>query len=176
MPIREYKRLWCKKCNDWELFEQQYPNPSEWFCKECESVHEKVFLSEIPEEKLIEQRERYKEKQKGSYTKYFEDIMSSPQERNMKELVHMFSPPGSDWETEIIESDAGQNTIDAEKRKKRGEERVKKVEEKEKVRQDLFKYKGIQRNDLCACNSGKKYKKCCLEKVDSLLLKYNLRF
>jgi hypothetical protein len=176
MPIREYKRLWCKKCNDWELFEQQYPNPKELFCNECETVYANILLSEIPEEKLIEQRERYNEKQKESYTKLFGDFMSSPEQRNIKELAHMFSPPGSDWETEIIESDAGQHTINEAKRKKREEEINARIEEKEKVKQYLLKFKKIKRNDSCPCESGKKYKKCCLEKVNFLLLQYNLRF
>ena len=176
MPTRELKRLWCKKCNDWELFEQQYPNWQDWFCKKCESKKEKVLLSEIPEEKLIEQRKRYIEWNHKSVNQFMGEMMMSPEQRNLKELVHMFSPPGSDWETEIIESDAGQHAIDEAKKKKREEERAKETEEKEKVKQDLLKYKGIQRNDLCACESGKKYKKCCLEKVNSLLLKYNLRF
>jgi hypothetical protein len=176
MPIKEYKRLWCKKCNDWELFEQQYPNPSEWFCKECENAYEEILLSEIPEEKLEEQRKRYIKGNRSPFDRFTEEIFMSAEERNVRELVHMFSPPGSDWETEIIESDAGQRAIDQEKRKKREEEITKEIEEKEKVKQELFKYKEIQRNDHCACGSGKKYKKCCLERVIFLLLKYNLRF
>jgi uncharacterized protein YecA (UPF0149 family) len=175
MPTRELKRLWCKKCNDWELFEQQYPNWTDWFCQKCETVHEKTLLSEIPEEKLIEQRKRFIEWNQKSMNKFMGEIMR-PEQRNLKELVHMFSPPGSDFETEIIESDAGQNQIDEEKRKKRAEKIQKELEEKEQVKKDLIKFKGANRNDTCPCGSGIKYKKCCLNKVTEQMIKYNLRF
>jgi uncharacterized protein YchJ len=176
MPTKELKRLWCKKCNDWELFEQQYPNCTDWFCQKCETIHEKTLLSEIPEEKLIEQRKRYVEYNHKSANKFMGEMMMSPEQRNIKELVHMFSPPGSDWETEIIESDAGQHQIDDEARRKRAEKIQKEAEEKEQVKRELIKFKGVNRNDTCPCGSGKKYKKCCLNKVEEQLLKYNLRF
>jgi hypothetical protein len=35
MPTLEYKRLWCKKCNDWELFEEEVnhaPDNPLWNC------------------------------------------------------------------------------------------------------------------------------------------------
>jgi uncharacterized protein YecA (UPF0149 family) len=176
MPIREYKRLWCKKCNDWELFEQQYPNWKDWFCQKCETVHEKTLLSEIPNEKLIEQRKRYIEYNHTSIGKFMGEMMMSSQERNLREFVHMMSPPGSDFETEIIESDAGQIQIDEELRKRREEKRQKEFEEKEEIKKGLIKFKGANRNDTCPCGSGKKYKKCCLNKVEEQLLKYNLRF
>lgn len=172
MPTREYKRLWCKTCNDWELFEQQYPNPKEWFCRKCESVHEKTLLSEIPEEKLIEQRKRYVEWNHRAMGKFMGEFMMSQEERNLREFVHMFSPPGSDWETEIIESDAGQHAIDDEEKRKRDEKRQKYLEEKEAAKQHVLKYKGANRNDKCPCGSGKKFKKCCLTELGSLIMKY----
>lgn len=40
----------------------------------------------------------------------------------------------------------------------------------------LVKHMKLGRNDLCSCGSGKKFKKCCLNKVESLELKIeNLR-
>src|SRR5699024_10548476 len=33
-------------------------------------------------------------------------------------------------------------------------------------------YKGIQPNDKCACGSNKKYKKCCKNEVEDILIKY----
>jgi uncharacterized protein YchJ len=176
MPTREFKRLWCKKCNDWELFEQQYPNWKDWFCQKCETVHKNVPLSEIPEEKLLEQRKRYVEWNHKSMNKFMGEMMMSSEQRNMRELIHMFSPPGSDFETEITESDAGQYAIDNLERKKREEKRQKELEEKEQVKKELIKFKGANRNDICPCGSDKKYKKCCLNKVEEQLLKYNLRF
>ena len=48
MPTREYKRHWCKTCNDWQLFEMQYPNKTDWFCEICENKAEAVPLKDIP--------------------------------------------------------------------------------------------------------------------------------
>ncbi|HPI82626.1 MAG TPA: SEC-C metal-binding domain-containing protein, partial [Candidatus Paceibacterota bacterium] len=76
----------------------------------------------------------------------------------------------------ITESDAGQHAIDEQRRKKRAEEMAKYREEKEKMKEYLIKYKGIQRNETCPCGSGKKYKKCCLQDVEKKLQEYNLRF
>jgi hypothetical protein len=119
MPTREYKRAWCKKCNDWELFEQHYPNWQDWFCKECETQHEKIPFSEIPEKKLIEQRKRYIEWNRRESGNFMKGLFMSAEEKNMKELIHMFSPPGED--IEISESDVGQHAIDDEVRRKRVE-------------------------------------------------------
>jgi len=49
-------------------------------------------------------------------------------------------------------------------------------EEKEQIKQELLKFKGVQRNDTCPCGSGKKYKKCCLEETERKLTEYKLRF
>ena len=92
MPVREYKRLWCKTCNDWELFEQHYPNWKEWFCKKCENVHEPVLISEIPEEKVLEQRKRYVEWNHKSMGKFMNEMMMSSEERNVRDFLHMMSP------------------------------------------------------------------------------------
>lgn len=174
MPVREYKRLWCKHCQNWELFEQHYPNWEDWFCKKCENVHEKTPLSEIPEEQLLEQRKRYIEWHSKEINKIFGEIMMSPEDHALKEFMHMFGKPGE--EVIITESDAGQNAIDEQKRKKRAEEMAKYREEKERMKEYLIKYKGIQRNETCPCGSGKKYKKCCLQDVENKLQEYNLRF
>ena len=176
MPTREYKRLWCKTCNNWELFEQYYPNWKEWFCKECENVYKEIPLTEIPEEKIMEQRKRYTEYNNKFFEGFLHEMILTPEQRNVKELINMFSPPGSDYETKIIESDAGQYEVDQIEKKKRKEERTKLIEEKEKVKKYLLKYKGLNRNDICPCGSGKKYKKCCLPNVLISLVKYNLRF
>jgi uncharacterized protein YchJ len=169
MPTIEYKRLWCKKCTDWELFEQQYPNWTDWFCRECETAHENVLLSEIPEEKILEQRKRYIEWNKKSTNEFLTEFMT-PNVRALKEFMHMMSPPGTD--IEIRESDAGQHAIDDERRRYKEEERQKKAEEKEKIKQHLLKYRGLNRNDKCVCGSGKKYKKCCLPGNAELIMKY----
>lgn len=48
MPIITKYRTWCKTC-------------VEWVCDKCGELHELYKFSEIPNEKLVEQRERYKE-------------------------------------------------------------------------------------------------------------------
>ena len=94
MPTREYRRLWCKHCQNWELFEQHYPNWEDWFCKKCENVHEKTLLSEIPEELILEQRKRYIEWNTKETNKLFGDLMMTPEDHALKEFLHMFSKPG----------------------------------------------------------------------------------
>ena len=39
----------------------------------------------------------------------------------------------------------------------------------EEEQKEIDKYKNIKRNDLCPCGSGKKYKKCCLNKEIKIL-------
>lgn len=73
MPTREYKRTWCLKCSDWKLHNQQYPNWKDWFCKDCETGHQEFDLSIIPEKKILEQRERYKDKER----KDMEEVLDS---------------------------------------------------------------------------------------------------
>lgn len=169
MPIREYKRLWCKQCQEWQLFEF---NADELICCECKNTHQKTLLNDLPEEKIAEQRNRYIDSKKKSMNELMKEIFMTPEARYIKEFAHMFSKPGT--EISIIESDAGQSIIDEEKRRKRIEEIQKIEEEKEIVKRFIFKYKSFQRNDLCPCGSGKKFKKCCLKETLDLSKKYNL--
>lgn len=37
------------------------------------------------------------------------------------------------------------------------------IDEEEEKKAEAEKFKGTQRNDLCPCGSGEKYKKCCLK-------------
>jgi uncharacterized protein YecA (UPF0149 family) len=178
MPTIEYQRLWCTKCKDWELFELPWGledrGKKELVCKKCGTVHTPTKLSEIPKEKLLEQRERYNEKQKESYTKLFGEFMMTQEERNIKEIMHMFSEPGSD--VYIIESDAGQREIDKIEREARWKGAQEREAAKEEARQKLSIYRKVQRNDTCPCGSGKKYKKCHLNENNALMLEHNLRF
>lgn len=176
MPTIEYKRLWCKKCKDWELFEVSWGSDKTLKCKECGTVHEPAKLSEIPSEKIIEQRDRYNKSQSDSMNKMLGRMMMSPEESNLREMMHMFSSPGSSHDVEIIEADAGQIELNRIEREKRQEAAIKRAAEKEEARIELSKYKNIQRNDLCPCGSGKKYKKCHLLDNNLLSEKYNLRY
>ena len=146
MPTIIYQRWWCHKCQDYTLFHHNE-------CNICESEMEDYILSEVPEDKILEQRDRYKAYKK----KKFEDMLSLyGMNRNILEELLYDSPI-----SEIIETDAGQNRIDEEKRKKR--ERIIQ-EQKEKAEEYNLFYKKANRNDPCPCGSGNKYKHCCLPK------------
>ena len=49
------------------------------------------------------------------------------------------------------------------------EEAITQVIEKEKKENVNTDFKNVGRNDPCPCGSGKKYKKCCLDKINDLL-------
>ena len=98
MPTLEYYRIWCKKCKDWTLHHHHHPDWKEWFCKKCDTKHDSTSLADIPKKKILEQRERYNQKNKEDADKFFGELFITPEMRNMKELVHMFSSPGSDIE------------------------------------------------------------------------------
>jgi len=157
MPTRQLYRVWCSTCKEWELHERHYPNWEDWFCPECETKWEPSLLSDIPDEKIKEQRERYKIHTQYEMNRFFGAMFTSG--------MSMFSEPGSD--VDIRESDAGQRAIDEEARK----EREVKAEERRQVRDaeivEKKRFQNLGRNDLCLCESGLKYKKCCETKIRS---------
>lgn len=167
MPTITYHRHWCTACKDWKLFRKE---DSVWVCKTCGKPHEEVVLNTIPEDKLEEQRERYKTYRREHFGINAYLNFLNPMHWQMQEIKHMMSEPGSD--IEIIEADAGQKYIDEEIEK----ERRKRAQEREEKRQEaiaeLLKYKHTGRNDTCPCGSGKKYKKCCYERIQKLEAKY----
>ena len=156
-------RHWCTKCNDWTTFEEKAEIKH---CTECNTEHEKVLLSTIPEEKLQEQRERYKLQRKKDNQRILNDYLSFGYNHNP--LMELLMETPSSWETRIVESDAGQKSIDEAIEQKKREEAY----ERHLKRQELLKwkaqYKGLGRNDMCICGSGNKYKKCCLDKVEKV--------
>lgn len=158
-----FKRIWCKTCNNFELHKQKYPNFDDWICKECGTKYTSIKLSEIPENKLKEQRKRYNDTKKNMISDVFLEVLKSPEQRTIEDLKHMFSPPGSD--IEIIESDAGQRYIDEQEEKIRIEEKNKKLEQYQKDKEEVKRYKSLNRNDICICGSNKKYKNCCLKQI-----------
>lgn len=156
MPTTTFYRIWCKTCKEYTLHHRKrnYPNPDSvsFFCNDCNSEHVETPLNEIPEEYRFEQRKRYTESRQN-------EIFGS-------ELIKgFFSPPKhplfGGWEKpEIIEDDAGQAAIDAVEDEKRAEERKLRIAEQERQYEERLKYINLGRNDLCACGSGQKYKKC----------------
>ena len=111
MPTRIYQRIWCKKCNEFELHSRK---GDDLICESCGTTYTDVYLKDIPEEHLIEQRKRYTESQSNRFNDIYMQIFKSPEQRQMEQFAEMFSEPGSD--VEVIESDAGQKSIDDTKR------------------------------------------------------------
>ncbi len=161
MPTTYLYRLWCKECKDWTLHSKAWKEniPK---CKDCDTEFSPIKLKEVPKDKLIEQRGRYKENQKKDFSSMLMGgIMSNP-------LDEFFSEDFPD--PIIIESDAGQKTLDKIKVQK---EKVKMAKERTKRAEEYaeaLKYKNLGRNDICLCGSEKKYKKCCLPKINKIWL------
>lgn len=155
MPTRIYKRLWCKACEEWTFFSKGFAKDSTTDCENCGKTFESLKLSEIPEEKVKEQRERYKKwKAQG--------LLSVPF------LIGAAMNPLTGVGDEIIESPAGQHKIDERNReitKQRIEERraAKAAQKAEEA-----KFAHLNRNDTCACGSGSKFKKCCLPRIRNM--------
>lgn len=148
MPTKIYNRLWCKHCSDWKLFFKEFPN-KDLKCSDCNVVHDKTLLSEIPEDKILEQRERFKEKRSYNFRRTI-NMISSLQ----------YGTPGYDFSDDILESDAGLQSIEQYQKEKR-DERLKEIKE------DINAHKDIGRNEKCKCGSNKKYKQCCLIRIKS---------
>lgn len=167
MPTKLFFRKWCIKCQEWTLHHYCFYNPDNnrkpfYKCSDCENVidetRKRTDLSIIPEEKIQEQRERYKRSKRNDFTKVFDTFL-----RPSNAFMSSFgSAP-----VEIKEDDAGQREIDEEKEKK---EYLAYVERKRQREADMIQYqkfKNLGRNDTCACGTGKKYKKCCMNKYQS---------
>lgn len=169
MPTNTYHRLWCKNCVDWTLFNyciggeienlhgkdvNDESNYGQYICKTCNQKHAKTLLSEIPEDKLKEQQKRFKEK-RSEQTRNALNIFGG---MSTSRYSGMFSAPGS--VSSINESDAG--LIALEKyQKERREERIK------EINADIEAHKHLGRNEKCSCGSDKKYKQCCLKRIQS---------
>ena len=153
-----FYRLWCKNCKNFTLHEESENDKT--ICT-CGTIYSNVKVSEVDEEKLIEQRERFKNQESAE----FNDLMSMMTKK--LNPISMFSNDAFEVKTKIIESDAGLKL-----QRKRQKERKEKLKEEAKV--ELLKFKGVERNDKCPCKSGLKYKKCCRNKNDALKETYNL--
>jgi len=154
MPKITYIRFWCSNCKEFTL---QLGKK----CIECETENTSYFLKDVPIEKILAQRKRYKEFKR----KQFEEIIS------LKFLTaniqqSMFTSPEEN--IEIIETDAGQKKIDEKETQERNERYNKIAEEKRALKEEYCKFKHLNRNDVCICGSGKKYKNCCLTKFKNV--------
>jgi uncharacterized protein YecA (UPF0149 family) len=149
--------MWCKQCQDYTLFNTpiQIGKSSEPQCRVCQKEFEEHYLSEVPEAKIMEQRERYKlsERQSKELSSYLKILQASN---------NHFS---QEWEKPTIyETDAGQKRIDAIEYNKKVEKHNALVDARNKLREEAIKYNKLGRNDTCLCGTGLKFKKCCLGK------------
>jgi hypothetical protein len=155
MPEITYYRFWCKKCEKYSLHLKN--QSQEWKCK-CGKISEPYFLSEVPDELILEQRERYKKQKR-------DEVFN---------ILHSFEPENpfsSEFPIRIIETDAGQKEIDDERNKEIEERSENRRQMIENLTSEYHDFKHLGRNDTCACGSGKKYKRCCLSKFEPLINK-----
>ena len=173
MPSRIKKRTWCTTCQEFELFEshltsdttvldaegKEIKKVSKTTCDTCGNEYVPYALSEVPEEKILAQRERYKRMKKEE----FMQMLSAYQDMSRTSIFADMMRETSDKAVgyTVKEDDAGQEDIYAEEKAQREAKRLADIEFKEK-------YRGAQRNDKCRCGSGNKYKKCCLPKVNAI--------
>lgn len=148
MPTLKPKhRTYCKTCDNFTI------HSSEYICETCNTEFTSYFPSEVKEELILEQRERYRRQRTNKTSSLYQKFLLGTGIQGIMELEDKFS------QTAIIECDAGQKEID---------EKKKQLIEQEKQRIQLIKeeyetnYKQLGRNDKCSCGSGKKFKRCHL--------------
>lgn len=164
MPQINYYRLWCKTCNEYTLHLRDWEKPKHT-CRECKSVFIETPLTEIPEQKIKEQRERWS-KANGAQAKSV--MLKSLILGGRVATANIFGEVGSDFK--VHECDAGLEDIKRANREARIRESVVQDEIRRQRREEAKRYAHLGRNDTCICGSGKKYKKCCLTRIQS----YNL--
>jgi uncharacterized protein YchJ len=158
-PRKTYYRFWCSKCQDFTL--QEFD--SDCTCSICGTITKSYKISEVPEEKIMEQRQRYNDYKKLKYKKmlgsFLNPTMSIFEEMALED-AGLYNP----YEPVIVETDAGQKSIDD--RDVEESRKIAKQHEAERnaLKEEFLKFKNLGRNDVCACGSGKKYKQCCISK------------
>jgi preprotein translocase subunit SecA len=128
-------------------------------CDTCGNEYVPYSLSEVPEEKILEQRERYRQMKKTEFIKMLSAYQDMSKSNILADMMREVSDRPVGYT--VKEDDAGQEAIDTAERAAREAKKLADIEFKEQ-------YRGAQRNDKCRCGSGNKYKKCCLPKVDSI--------
>ena len=156
--VKQYRfREYCKTCGDYVLHKDV---EKEFVCCQCGNVHEYVELKNIPKEIKEAQRKRYQERE-------FEQLMN---------VYNMYANPNYidlNCICEIVEADAGYCRL-KEINKKRKNIRKKHFNERLNKHNELVeKTKMLGRNDKCICGSGKKFKKCCQNKIEQENIELN---
>lgn len=163
MTKRTLHRIWCKKCNEFELHDTNDFKSKELFCSTCGTEYSDVYLRDIPEEKLLEQRKRYTKSLSAGFVDLYSSFISG---YGISDLMGSFE--SVDGSISIKESDAGQKEIDNLKKERlrilRNEAVIKRQADKELKN----KYHKLGRNQICLCGSNNKYKKCCYDKIQKL--------
>lgn len=173
MPSQIKRRTWCTSCQEFETFEshltsgttvldadgKEIKKLSKTSCDTCGNEYVPYHLSEVPEEKIQEQRARYKRMRKEEFIKMLSAYQDMSSSNILADMMREVGDKSIGYT--IKEDDAGQEAIDLEERAHG--EAVRSAEQEFKA-----KYHGAQRNDKCRCDSGLKYKKCCLPKVDAI--------
>jgi hypothetical protein len=157
-------RYWCNTCKDFTLQRPHHPEEEpHCTCTICNSLNISYKLSDVPEEKIKEQRARYSAMKKNNFielTNAYLSVASNP-------FVGLFNEVHDPF-PKIIEDDAGQKVIDEKLKKLKDEEWERIKEAKMALRQEYLSYKTLGRNDKCKCGSGNKYKQCCLNKFSTI--------
>jgi len=174
MPSTIKKRTWCTTCQEFELFEShltphetiiidsqgsEIKKTSKTTCDTCGNEYVPYSLSEVPEEKILKQRERYRQMKKTEFIKMLSAYQDMSRTNILKDIMAEVSDRPVGYT--VKEDDAGQEEIDAAERAAREAKKLADIEFKERFR-------GAQRNDKCRCGSDNKYKKCCLPKVNAI--------
>ena len=168
------RRTWCKTCQDFSLFTTyltsenvividtlggEIKKATRTVCMTCDNEYVPYRLSEVPEEKLIEQRARYRQMKKNEFIKMLNVYQDMSRSNILASMMgELYDKPVG---YTVREDDAGQEEITAAEKAEREARWAAEQEFKDK-------YHGAQRNDKCRCDSGLKYKKCCLPKVEKI--------
>lgn len=162
-PKLTYYRFWCSKCQEFTLHNTTDIKD----CRECGTVTETYDISQIPIEKVLEQRKRYTAYQRSELKQalnyYMNPTLNIFQEMMLEDsgVYDLLSP-------KIIECDAGQKEIDKQQKAERDAERNRLNEERRLLLEEYKQFSKLGRNDSCACGSGLKYKKCCIIKFQNI--------
>jgi hypothetical protein len=133
MPTRNNYRTWCKKCQDWTWHQIPFKldvedaKKTDWQCKICDTPISDITLKEIPREKVLEQRERYKEYKKRGFNEMMGLFMSIG-----------YGGFGISNKDSYIENDAGQKLIDEERIRQKELERTKRLQEEKNYQEKFY--------------------------------------
>jgi hypothetical protein len=131
-------------------------------CYTCQTEYSTDFdYATIDAEKIKRQQDRYRAKKRAEF---FSVV-------NMMSHISSIGL-GTDCgaSLDVVEDDAGLI-------KQNREEKKREEEEKHEAIMELRQYYNIVgRNDICLCGSGKKYKKCCSNRLQELAAKYRIQF